>query len=131
MFHSPNKKKTSLNELERDEDGGKKQRNHRPLFFTKQKKHIQKQKKAYKKGPNRVRTGDLLICSQMLYHWAMDPFLKSFQLKLLLLLLFYNYFGWWISTYFKEKHISIFKEYVYRDGGWAEIEIVGSEASCD
>ena len=25
------------------------------------------------KGPNRVRTGDLLICSQMLYHWAMDP----------------------------------------------------------
>ena len=26
-----------------------------------------------KRGPNRVRTGDLLICSQMLYHWAMDP----------------------------------------------------------
>jgi hypothetical protein len=26
------------------------------------------------KGPNRVRTGDLLICSQLLYHWAMDPF---------------------------------------------------------
>ena len=25
------------------------------------------------RGPNRVRTGDLLICSQMLYHWAMDP----------------------------------------------------------
>ena len=25
------------------------------------------------KGPNRVRTGDLLICSQLLYHWAMDP----------------------------------------------------------
>lgn len=29
------------------------------------------------KGPNRVRTGDLLICSQMLYHWAMDPFLHQ------------------------------------------------------
>lgn len=30
-------------------------------------------KKNYRGGPNRVRTGDLLICSQMLYHWAMDP----------------------------------------------------------
>ena len=25
-------------------------------------------------GPSQVQTGDLLICSQMLYHWAMDPF---------------------------------------------------------
>ena len=24
-------------------------------------------------GRNRDRTGDLLICSQMVYHWAMDP----------------------------------------------------------
>jgi hypothetical protein len=30
-------------------------------------------KSKLEKGPNRVRTGDLLICSQMLYHWAMDP----------------------------------------------------------
>ena len=34
---------------------------------------LEKDKKQLQ-GPYRVRTGDLLICSQMLYHWAKDPF---------------------------------------------------------
>ena len=44
------------------------------LFQTQWKLKRKEGKKT--KGPNRVRTGDLLICSQMLYHWAMDPLLR-------------------------------------------------------
>ena len=42
-----------------------------------------------KRGPNRVRTSDLLICSQMLYHWAMDP--------IVLFLFSFYYYVFWIE----------------------------------
>ena len=51
--------------------------------------YIQKKrrKKYYKvKGGNRVWTGDLSICSRMLYHWAMPPLMRCGDpLKLLII----------------------------------------------
>lgn len=70
-------------------------------------------KKNWKKnniyGPNRVRTGDLLICSQMLYYWAMDPFvLNSIRF------IFYlgNSCAWWtyppFSNYISQNMCTLF-----------------------
>ena len=36
-------------------------------------KEEEKKKKKKKPGDTRVRTGDLSICSRMLYHWAISP----------------------------------------------------------
>ena len=42
-------------------------------------------KRGREKGPYRVRTGDLLICSQMLYHWAKDPSCLQFDTQYIII----------------------------------------------
>ena len=41
-----------------------------------------------KKGPSRIWTGDLLICNQLLFRWAIGPFIIASNLKLFKLLKF-------------------------------------------
>ena len=47
-----------------------------------------------REGGTRIWTGDLLICSQMLYHWAIPPLLAVFWQMLFTSILDFFFFSW-------------------------------------